>query len=95
MSSEQLTAGMALETDLCNCVLANPLDRCTDMVMKAPGKQVKPQLLLLSDSCPAILNTPISIRMVKSIPSDIMIMGNAIPDFIFGWSNRLSYNNLS
>jgi TonB-linked SusC/RagA family outer membrane protein len=25
--------------------------------------------------------------------SDIMIMGNAIPDFIFGWSNRVSYNN--
>jgi TonB-dependent starch-binding outer membrane protein SusC len=24
---------------------------------------------------------------------DIMIMGNAIPDFIFGWSNRVSYNN--
>jgi TonB-linked SusC/RagA family outer membrane protein len=24
---------------------------------------------------------------------DIMVMGNAIPDFIFGWSNRLSYNN--
>ncbi len=25
--------------------------------------------------------------------SDIMIIGNAIPDFIFGWSNRVSYNN--
>src|SRR6185503_9991515 len=25
--------------------------------------------------------------------SDIMIMGNAIPDFIFGWNNRFSYNN--
>ena len=25
--------------------------------------------------------------------SDIMMIGNAIPDFIFGWSNRISYNN--
>jgi TonB-linked SusC/RagA family outer membrane protein len=25
--------------------------------------------------------------------TDIMVMGNAIPDFIFGWSNRLSYKN--
>ena len=24
---------------------------------------------------------------------DIMIIGNSIPDFIFGWSNRVSYNN--
>jgi TonB-linked SusC/RagA family outer membrane protein len=24
---------------------------------------------------------------------DIMRMGNSIPDFIFGWNNRLSYNN--
>ncbi len=25
--------------------------------------------------------------------SDLMMIGNAIPKFIFGWSNRLSYNN--
>jgi len=25
--------------------------------------------------------------------SDIMVMGNAIPDFIFGWSNQVSYND--
>ena len=25
--------------------------------------------------------------------SDIMMIGNAIPKFIFGWSNRVSYNN--
>ena len=25
--------------------------------------------------------------------SDIMMIGNAIPNFIFGWSNRISYNN--
>jgi hypothetical protein len=25
--------------------------------------------------------------------SDIMVIGNAIPDFIFGWSNRISYSN--
>ncbi len=25
--------------------------------------------------------------------SDIMIIGNSIPDFTFGWSNRISYNN--
>jgi TonB-linked SusC/RagA family outer membrane protein len=24
---------------------------------------------------------------------DVMIIGNSIPDFIFGWSNRVSYNN--
>jgi TonB-dependent starch-binding outer membrane protein SusC len=25
--------------------------------------------------------------------ADIMIIGNSIPDFIFGWNNRISYNN--
>jgi TonB-dependent starch-binding outer membrane protein SusC len=25
--------------------------------------------------------------------SDVMIIGNAIPDFIFGWTNRVSYKN--
>ena len=25
--------------------------------------------------------------------ADIMMIGNAIPDFIFGWTNRVSYNN--
>lgn len=25
--------------------------------------------------------------------ADIMVIGNAIPDFIFGWSNRVSYRN--
>ncbi len=29
----------------------------------------------------------------KINPSDIKNIGNSIPDFIFGWSNRFSYNN--
>jgi hypothetical protein len=69
----------------------NPLGRCMATGTPVPGKPVSQSLLKVLGNCPVIRNTYDFNGDGRINSSDIMRMGNAIPDFIFGWNNRVSY----
>ena len=63
------------------------------MDMKVYGVQRKPQKQQHTGNCQATANLQMLMTMVLLIQNDLKVIGNAFPDFIFGWTNRLSYSN--